>query len=186
MGRRSSSVYFAAQFRLSGLGPEGRAARSCSSPAAGYLHRTQATEREPCIRRSSRDASVACGLSGAASHGWFFLGPQPGKAGVERGDGCGGGVARNRGHRDGYGWRRGQQGAAEALVAAESFTAAGADQAELQRIFVEQNVGVISHELSLSFRTPHSLFREGEAREKSFARRQLRRKWQAAPRGAPD
>jgi hypothetical protein len=56
---------------------------------------------------------------------------------VERGDGFGDGMTRNRGQRDSFGgWSR-QQGAAEALVAPEGFAAACAEQAQLQRGFVE-------------------------------------------------
>jgi hypothetical protein len=75
-------------------------------------------------------------VSGAACDSPFGT-PEPGKAGVEHGDVFGGGLEENRGQGNGCGWWRGQQGAAEALVAPEGFAAAGAGQAQLQRSFVE-------------------------------------------------
>ena len=64
---------------------------------------------------------------------------------AKQGDSFGGGWQERRAPRDGIGWRRRQPGAAESLVAPEGSASAGADEAQLQRGLVEENVGVVGH-----------------------------------------
>src|ERR1700686_3765647 len=101
--------------------------------------------------RRTRSSSGSGRRSGRARHSGGkrdtpFRRAKPGKLCVQHGDSFGGGWQERRAPRDGNGWRRRQQGAAESLVAPESSASAGSDEAQLQRGLVEQNVGIVGHQ----------------------------------------
>jgi hypothetical protein len=75
---------------------------------------------------------------------------QPGKPGVQQGDGCGRRFLGRRGERDGCRRRRqkGDPGAAGALIAPVGSAAPRSEAAALQKGFVEENVRGVGHGLS--------------------------------------
>ena len=89
----------------------------------------------------------------------MFRQAKPGKLRVQDGDGFGSGLPGHDGSRGdcaphGY---EGEQGPAGALVASESSAATCSLQAELSRIFVEEDIGVVGRRM---FPTPPSLWCE--------------------------